>query len=63
MPKMKSHTSSTKRFKRLGNGKIKRTKAYKRHHAWAKSAKQIRNLRSGVVLTGANEKNISILLP
>ncbi len=63
MPKMKTHSASKKRFNKNGNGKIKRTKAYRRHHAWAKSAKQIRELRNAVFFTGADEKNMQKLLP
>ncbi|MFH1644076.1 MAG: 50S ribosomal protein L35 [bacterium] len=63
MPKMKTHSTSKKRFKKSSTGKIKRSKAYKRHHAWAKTHKQIRDLRKADYLTGANEKNIAKLLP
>lgn len=63
MPKMKTHSSSKKRFKKNGAGKVKRAKGYKRHHAWAKSSKQGRNLRKGAYLEGGDEKNIKRLLP
>lgn len=63
MPKMKSHSASKKRFKKNSAGKIKRAKAYNRHHAWAKSAKQGRQLRGTGYLSSADEKNIAILLP
>lgn len=63
MPKMKNHSASKKRFRRTGTGKLKRSKGYKRHHAWAKTSKQGRNLRSATYLTGGDEKNINKLLP
>jgi len=63
MPKMKTHSASKKRFKKNAAGKIKRSKAYKRHHAWAKTHKQTRSLRSGEYLQNANKKNIEVLLP
>ena len=63
MPKMKTHSGSKKRFKKNSNGKIKRSKAYRRHHAWAKTPKQTRSLRGGEFLSGGNLKNISKLLP
>lgn len=63
MPKMKTHSSSKKRFKKNAAGKIKRSKAYKRHHAWSKTAKQGRGLRKAAYLTGGDEKNIARLLP
>ncbi len=63
MPKMKTHSASKKRFKKNSKGKIKRMKAYRSHHAWAKTHKQTRQLRSGAYLSSADEKNIARLLP
>ena len=63
MPKMKTHSASKKRFKKTSSGKIKRAKGYKRHHAWAKSTKQGRQLRSAAYLASCDEKNIAKLLP
>ena len=63
MPKMKTHSASKKRFRKNSNGKIKRAKGYKRHHAWAKSSKQGRNLRSAAYFEGGDERNMKILLP
>jgi large subunit ribosomal protein L35 len=63
MPKMKTHSSSKKRFKKTGKGKIKRAKGFKRHHAWAKSTKKGRQLRQPAYLSPGDEKNIKQLLP
>ena len=63
MPKMKTHSASKKRFKKNSNGKVKRAKGYKRHHAWAKTSKQGRNLRGTTYLEGSDEKSIKKLLP
>ena len=63
MPKMKTHSSSKKRFHRTGSGKIKRSKAYRRHHAWAKNAKDVRKLRGKGYFSAADKKNIAKLLP
>ena len=63
MPKLKTHSSSKKRFKKTKNGLIKRTKAFRRHHAWAKSSKRIRGLRSESYVHSANIKKIEALLP
>lgn len=63
MPKMKSHSGSKKRFKKMGSGKIKKAKAFRRHHAWAKNGKKIRQMRSGGHFEGTNEKRIQTLLP
>lgn len=63
MPKMKTHSSSKKRFKKTKSGLIKRTQAFRRHHAWAKSSKRIRGLRSESYVHASNERNIALLLP
>lgn len=63
MPKMKSHSSSKKRFKVTATGKIKRAKAYRRHHAWAKSAKQVRSLRKGGYVHDSNSAKVALSLP
>ena len=60
---MKSHSGCKKRFKKTSTGKIKRAKAYRRHHAWAKTAKQTRELRGGAYFEAGNKKNIAKLLP
>jgi large subunit ribosomal protein L35 len=63
MPKMKTHSASKKRFRKSASGKIKRAKGYRRHHAWAKSSKQCRQLRQGAYFEGGDAKKIAILLP
>ncbi len=63
MPKMKNHSASKKRFKRSASGKIKRAKAYRRHHAWAKSKKRIRQSCKETFFVGADKKTVDRLLP
>ncbi len=63
MPKMKTHSGCKKRFKKNSAGKVKRAKAYKRHHAWAKSTKQKRNIKSCTYFSAADQKNIAGLMP
>ena len=63
MPKMKSHSGCKKRFKKNGSGRIKRAKAYRRHHAWAKSSKAVRQLRVRGEFEAADVKKIQSLLP
>lgn len=63
MPKMKTHSASKKRFKKNAAGKIKRAKAFRRHHSWAKSKKQTRQLGSTAYVQDCDKKNIDILLP
>ena len=63
MPKVKSHSSSKKRFRKNGAGKIKRAKAYKRHHSWAKTKKRVRQLGKAAFLEGVAQRMITQLLP
>lgn len=63
MPKMKTHSSSKKRFKKTATGQIKRAKAYRRHHAWAKSSKQVRSLRGVAYVHDSNKDKFAELLP
>lgn len=63
MPKMKTHSSCKKRFKKTANGEIKRTRAFRRHHAWAKDAKRVRDLRGGAYVDASQRKNVERLMP
>ena len=45
MPKMKTHRGAAKRFSLTKSGKVKRSKAYKRHILTKKTTKRTRNLR------------------
>ena len=64
MPKMKTHSSSKKRFSLTKSGKIKRGKAYKSHLLNGKARKTKRNLRKATYVSSAMEKTIkSSLIP
>jgi len=63
MPKMKTHSACKKRFKKTASGKIKRARAYRRHHAWAKTPKSILSLRSTAYIDASQQKNIEVLMP
>lgn len=63
MPKMKSHRGAAKRFGKTGSGKVKRSKAYNSHLCTHKSQKQHRKLRKGTLVSNAEQKRISILIP
>jgi len=63
MPKMKSHSASKKRFRKNAAGKVKRPKAYKQHHAWAKTRKRVRQLGEVSYFEGSNAAVIKRLLP
>lgn len=63
MPKMKTHSASKKRFTRTGSGKIKRARAFRRHHSWAKSSDNVRNLRGIAYVSKADEAAFKVLMP
>ena len=61
--KMKTHRGSAKRFKRTGTGKLRRYKAYRSHLTGKKSAKTIRNLRKGTLVSKGDQKRIDSMIP
>jgi large subunit ribosomal protein L35 len=63
MPKIKSHSSSKKRFKKTATGKFKKAKAFRRHHSWAKTTKQVRQARRGTFVSDAEHHKLTELLP
>lgn len=63
MPKMKTHRGAAKRFKATGTGKLKRSKAYKRHILTKKSAKTKMNLRKAGIVSPGDARRIARLLP
>ncbi len=54
MPKNKTHSGASKRFRVTGSGKIRREKAGKRHNLEKKSSKLTRRL-SGTTEVAAND--------
>ncbi len=62
MPKMKTHSSAKKRFKRTGSGKIKRFQANTSHLMRNKSKKTKLRLRDSVIVSKADEKRVKRLL-
>ena len=62
MAKMKTHRVSAKRFKRTASGKLKRFKAYKGHLTGKKSAKRVRNLRKGSLVSKGDQKRIDSMV-
>lgn len=63
MPKLKTHSGASKRFKLTKNGKIKKNKAFRRHILTKKSTKTKRHLRKQSYASSANEAAIKKLLP
>ena len=62
MPKMKTHSSAKKRFKRTGSGKIKRFQSKTSHMMRNKSKKAKLRLRGSTVASEADEKRLKRLL-
>ncbi len=62
MPKMKTHSSAKKRFKRTGSGKIKRFQAYTSHMMRNKSKKAKTRLVGSTTVSSADEKRVKRLL-
>ncbi len=63
MPKIKTHRGAAKRFKKTGSGKVKRSKAYASHLLGDKSPKRKRNLRKAGLVSEAENKRITRLIP
>ncbi len=63
MPKIKTHSSSKKRFSLTATGKVKRAKAFKRHILTKKSTKTKRNLRKSIIVSDANAATVKMLIP
>ena len=63
MPKIKTHSSSKKRFKLTATGKVKRAKAYKSQILTKKSTKRKRNLRKTTVASEANAATVRMMIP
>ena len=54
MPKIKTHRSSAKRFKKRGSGSLKRRSAYATHLLGHRSTKRKRNFRRNRPVDSAN---------
>ncbi|MBC7766275.1 MAG: 50S ribosomal protein L35 [Hyphomonadaceae bacterium] len=63
MPKIKTHKGAAKRFSITKSGKVKRSKAYRRHILTKKSTKTKRQLRKTGYLSSANEATIKKMIP
>ena len=63
MPKIKTHSSSKKRFSLTGTGKVKIAKAFKRHILTKKTTKRTRNLRKSAIVSDADAATIKMLIP
>jgi large subunit ribosomal protein L35 len=62
MPKMKSNRGAAKSFKKTGNGKIKRHKAYAAHILTSKTKKRKRNLRKATLVSAADLSRVKTMV-
>ena len=62
MPKNKTHSGTSKRFKVTGSGKILREKAGKRHNLEKKASKVTRRLSGTVEVAKADNKRAKKML-
>ena len=63
MPKMKTKSGAAKRFKALGGGGIKRSRAFLRHILTKKSTKRKRHLRGTTTVNPSDVRSIKAMLP
>jgi len=63
MPKIKTNRGAAKRFRKTGTGKIRRNKAFTSHILTKKTTKRKRDLRQSTLVSAADERNVSRLIP
>ena len=63
MPKIKTHSGATKRFKLTKSGKVKRSHADMSHILTKKSTKRKRNLRKAAIADVTNTSKIKRMIP
>jgi large subunit ribosomal protein L35 len=62
MPKMKSHSGASKRFKKTGTGKLKARHAFSSHMLEHKSAKRKRSFKLDNDVSKADTKKVTQML-
>jgi large subunit ribosomal protein L35 len=62
MPKMKTHSGASKRFKVTGSGKLRREKTNRRHLLEHKSSRRTRRLEGTTDVSKADTKKVKKLL-
>ena len=63
MPKIKTRRGAAKRFRKTGSGKIRRSKAFRRHILTKMSSKRKRQLRKATLVDSADVPRVRQLLP
>lgn len=62
MPKTKTHSGASKRFRRTGTGKIVRQKANTRHLLEHKASKRTRRLAGRTEVAASDTKRVNAML-
>ncbi len=62
MPKMKTHSGASKRFRLTGTGKVMRRRANRQHYFEHKPSTRTRRLQDEVMLSPADTKKMKRLL-
>jgi large subunit ribosomal protein L35 len=60
---MKTHSGAKKRFRKTASGLFKKSSAFRRHHAWSRTAKQTMSLRGVHYVSQADSACLKVLLP
>jgi large subunit ribosomal protein L35 len=63
MPKMKTKKGAAKRFRLSSTGKVKRSRAFKRHILTSKSTKRKRHLDMEALISPADARRVRAMLP
>ncbi|MGH9749095.1 MAG: 50S ribosomal protein L35 [Candidatus Polarisedimenticolia bacterium] len=63
MPKMKTKKSAAKRFRVTAGGRIKRSRAFKRHLLTSKTTKRKRHLDIEALISKSDTRRVREMLP
>jgi large subunit ribosomal protein L35 len=63
MPKLKTHSGASKRFKKTGTGKVKRGHSHLRHILTSKDKKRKRKLGTATLVDPADQPKIKRMIP
>lgn len=63
MPKLKTHSGASKRFKKTGSGKVKRGRAFQRHILTSKETKRKRQMDMGGMVDKADLPKVLRMIP
>ncbi len=63
MPKLKTHSGASKRFKKTASGKVKRGHSHLRHILTSKDKKRTRKLGTATLVDPADQPKIKRMIP